>query len=81
MPKFSVTFQRDVIQRDEFVRVIEASDEAAARIIAEREAAAADESCPDDACCTGSDECESWGVLDIDPADDDAEADISEDEI
>jgi hypothetical protein len=68
VPKFTVTFERQVIQRDRLTREIEAEDRQEAEHLAGEMAADFDDSCPDDVDSNIAGECcESWDVQTVQP--------------
>lgn len=75
MAKFTITFEREVVQVDQFTRVVEADNEEEAVAKAQAACSVYDHDCPDDAAPTGGDDCQSWTVHSSEPADDDAEID------
>lgn len=68
MAKFLVKFEREVIQTDQFARIIEAETEEEARAKARAMADDANHSCPDDVATAGGDCCGDWDVDSLAPA-------------
>lgn len=67
MPKFEITFEREVVQIDRFTRVIEAATIEEAWDRARLAEGAYDHDCPDDAKNVGVDECRSWNTESVMP--------------
>lgn len=75
MPKFEITFEREVVQRDRCTRIIEADTLEAAQEIGDGMASEFDHDCPDDAGNQGSVECQSWEARMVRTAPEDAVVD------
>ena len=69
MPKFRIEFMRKVTVYDLVERVIEAESAESASDMAEEMAGDFNSDCPDDVKTGDYFECESWGVENVDPAD------------
>lgn len=69
MALFKLTFRREVVQTDEFVRYVEAENEAAAYAIGADEADEANGDCPDDAAHIGDQNCGDWAADEVEAVD------------
>jgi hypothetical protein len=65
MPKFKVTFQRQVHDTDEVVRTIEADDIESARRMAAHMADEFNSDCPEDVYTIAGGECDDWWAEEV----------------